>query len=143
MKSDTRLTASWDEPLETAMAALSNGFVSIWQLQEAASNRRNLRPALGRLGLKQGLLSMAQVFRILERQALTGELFGEIAVKFGFLNEVELFKLLQLQANLAPSLADLLERQGFVTADQRAQIDEQVRQRMQVRPALTETRLSS
>jgi hypothetical protein len=142
MKCDMHLIASWDEPLETALTALANGFVSLQKLQDAACLRRNKRPVIGRLGLKQGMLSMAQVFRILERQALTGELFGEVAVQFGFLNEVELFKLLQLQANLAPSLSDVLMQQALVTGDQKAQVDEQVRLRLQTRPPLTDTRLS-
>lgn len=142
MKCDTHLTASWDEPLETALTSLALGFVTLEQLQSAAGQRRGKRAVIGRLGLKQGMISMAQVFRILERQALTGELFGEIAVQFGFLNDVELFKLLQLQANLAPSLSEVLRQQAYLSPEQQAQVDEQVRLRLQTRAPLTETRLS-
>lgn len=142
MKSDLLMTASWDEPLETALAALSEGFVTIPQLQAAACARRKLRPVIGRLGLKQGMLSMSQVFRILEQQAFTGELFGEIAVKFGYLNEVELYKLLQLQSHLAPSLVDVLVREGYLTFEQRTRISEMVRERLQVSTQVTDARLS-
>lgn len=142
MTCEAMLTAGGDEPLETALAALSCGYVTIEQLQDAASKRRQRRPVIGRLGLKQGLLSMAQVFRILEQQAITGELFGEIAVRLRFLSEVELYKLLDLQSHLAPMLADVLVREGYLSAEQRAEIAEQVKQRLQDSPRLTDSRLT-
>ena len=140
---DTRLAVSWDEPLETTLALLSTGEVTLSQIQEAAELRRRKRPVIGKLALKQGMMSMAQVFRVLEKQAFTGELFGEVAVQLGFLNEVDLFKLLQLQAALAPALSDVLVGQGAITNTQRDELKKQVSERLRVQRELTQTSLTN
>jgi hypothetical protein len=133
---DTKLAVSWDEPLETTLAVLAAGLVTVEQLKEAAATRRRKRPVIGKLALKQGMMSMAQVFRVLEQQAFTGELFGEVAVSLGFLNEVDLFKLLQLQAALAPALVDVLVAQGAITAATRDELQVHIRQRLRVQREL-------
>lgn len=134
---DTNLAVSWDEPLETLLAVLAAGLVTVEQLHEAAATRRRKRPVIGKLALKQGMMSMAQVFRVLEQQAFTGELFGEVAVNLGFLNEVDLFKLLQLQAALAPALIDVLVAQGSISAATRDELQLQVRLRLRGQRELT------
>lgn len=134
---DTKLAVSWDEPLETSLAVLAAGLVTVEQLHEAAATRRRKRPVIGKLALKQGMMSMAQVFRVLEQQAFTGELFGEVAVNLGFLNEVDLFKLLQLQAALAPPLVDVLVAQGSISAETRDELQLQVRLRLRGQRELT------
>lgn len=136
---DTKLAVSWDEPLETTLAVLAAGLVSVEQLKDAAATRRRKRPVIGKLALKQGMMSMSQVFRVLEQQAFTGELFGEVAVSLGFLNDVDLFKLLQLQAALAPALVDVLVAQGAITAAVRDELQTQVRQRLRAQRELTTT----
>lgn len=136
---DTKLAVSWDEPLETTLAVLAGGLVSVEQLKDAAATRRRKRPVIGKLALKQGMMSMSQVFRVLEQQAFTGELFGEVAVSLGFLNDVDLFKLLQLQAALAPALVDVLVAQGAITAAVRDELQTQVRQRLRAQRELTTT----
>jgi len=134
---DTRLAVSWDEPLETTLALLAEGLVTVEQLQEAAATRRRKRPVIGKLALKHGMMSMAHVFRVLEQQAFTGELFGEVAVNLGYLNEVDLFKLLQLQAALAPPLVDVLVNQGAITSAKRDELQQLVCKRLRKQRELT------
>ena len=140
---DTRLAVSWDEPLETTLALLAAGEATLTQLQAAAETRRRKRPVIGKLALKQGMMSMAQVFRVLEQQAFTGELFGEVAVQLGYLNEVDLFKLLQLQAALAPALSEVLVSQGAITSAQRDELQIQVSERLRKQRDLTQSALTN
>lgn len=134
---------SWDEPLETTLATLAAGTVTLSQLREAAATRRLKRPVIGKLALKQGMMSMAQVFRVLEQQAFTGELFGEVAVQLGYLNDVDLFKLLQLQAALAPALVDVLVNKGAITSQMRDYLRAQVSHRLRSQRDMTQASLTN
>jgi hypothetical protein len=141
MAFDTKLSEYWDEPLETALAAIAQGMATAEELQAAAVARRQSRPAIGRLAITQRKLTMAQAFRILGQQAVTGELFGDIAVQMGFLDEAELHGLLQRQATLTPALSDVLVTQGVLTPEEAEALRGQIREHLrgQPEPSLAET----
>ena len=117
----------WDEPLNTALAALAQGVATVEQLEAAAESRRQERPAIGELALAERKLNMAQVMQILGEQAITGELFGKIAVRLNHLSTADVNALLHLQATLTPDLSDILVSQGVLTADQAEALRNDVR----------------
>lgn len=79
---------------------------------------------LGEIAVRQGLLTLKQVFEILGEQAESGDRFGEIAVRRGALTRVQLERLLERQARTTVSLADILIRMGVLGAsDHAARVD--------------------
>lgn len=74
----------------------------------ALGRQRAETPQIGRLALEQHLLSMRQVFHILERQTQTGKLFGEQAVELGYIDDWHVSMLLQLQQESRPPISESL-----------------------------------
>lgn len=134
MNSDSQLYVSWDEPLATALAVLGQGLGTIEQVTSAAQRRRGARPLIGMLALQQRKLTMVQVFRVLEVQAETGELFGLIAIKLGYLSDADLTDLLHQQAKLTPSLADTLASSRVLTLEQAALLRGQIQEQLRTQP---------
>lgn len=114
--------ARWEEPFETALHLLSREVATLEQIEAAVAVLRKTRPLLGKLALNEGKLTMPQVFRILEEQAMTKEYFGEIAVRLGYLDEATLNELLRMQRECSPTLADVLVEQGVISPEQKADL---------------------
>lgn len=106
-----------NEALETALTVLEAGVATIDELRQANIWRHTQRPQLGKLAMKQGKLTITQVFAILGEQAITGKLFGETASELGYFED-DLYELLKHQAELTPTLADALVTLGVITAEQ-------------------------
>jgi hypothetical protein len=119
-----------DEPLEIALEAISSGSANVEALLDAAAARRRARPPIGEIALRQRKLTMAQVFRVLEQQPDTDELFGAIAIRLGFLTEASLRELLQLQTEMTPSLVSILTGEGVLSPEQAAKLQESARIRL-------------
>jgi hypothetical protein len=68
--------------------------------------------------MSRGKLTVAQVFDILDRQAMERGMFGQIALKLGFLSKDDLQELLELQSELTPTMADALIVTGVITAEE-------------------------
>jgi hypothetical protein len=68
--------------------------------------------------MKEGKLTVAQVFEILGQQARVGGLFGQIARQMGLLSQVELYDLLELQSQLTPTMTEALIALGTITPSQ-------------------------
>ncbi len=115
---DVEMSVNWDEPLDTALIVLANGWASVGQLSEAVQLCRSQRPKIGEIAVREGRMTVAQVFRILEYEAVHGGLFGEIAVERGLLSEADLYELLQIQAIKTPKLAAILLANGVLTGKQ-------------------------
>jgi hypothetical protein len=107
-----------DECLATSLAVLDAGWATTDQLRHADAWRRWAHPQLGKLAMKQGKLTMPQVFDILGHQAIADGLFGEIALEMGLLSKADLFELLELQLELTPTMADALMTLGVITPEQ-------------------------
>jgi hypothetical protein len=121
----------WEEPLEFAITALVLGMVTVDEVQAATVARRQARPLIGELAIKNRRLSIHEVFQILGEQATTGEPFGEAAVRMGLLDAKGLNELLGLQTSVTPQLSEVLVEQGVLTRDDVADLRRQVRERMQ------------
>ncbi len=130
MSFDTTLCEHWEEPLEIALAVLASGLATVEDLQAAACARRQARPVIGQLAMKTRRLSIAQVFRILGEQAITGERFGEAALRLGDLDTKQLYELLRLQADLTPPLSEVLVGQGVLTEQDAKALKYQVAERL-------------
>jgi hypothetical protein len=112
--------ASTDQTLETCLAVIDAGWATTDQLRQAVTWRRTARPQIGNLAMTYGILTVGQVFEILDQQAVTGGLFGQIGVQLGLLSKTDLQELLELQSNLTPTLADALVTLGIISPNQRA-----------------------
>ena len=71
-------------------------------------------PPIGRLALESKILSMKQVFQILNAQADSDMRFGEIAIGLGFMNGEQLMDLLETQKKRRPGLNQLISELGLV-----------------------------
>jgi hypothetical protein len=115
---DVEMSVNWDEPLDTALIVLANGWASVAQISEAVQLCRSQRPKIGELAVCEGRMTVAQVFRVLEHEAVHGGPFGEIAVERGLLSQTDLYELLQIQATKTPKLTSILLSKGVLTEQQ-------------------------
>lgn len=130
MSFDTTLCEHWEEPLEVGLTALALGLATVEDLQAAAVARRQTRPVIGQLAIKTRRLSIAQVFRILGEQGITGERFGEAALRLGAFDAKQLYELLRLQADLTPPLSDVLLDRGVLTKQEAEMLRTKVAERL-------------
>jgi hypothetical protein len=123
---DVAMSLNGDELLDTALIILAKGWATIEQLSEAAQWRRSQRPKIGELAVCEGRMTVAQVFRVLEHEAVHGGPFGEIAVERGLLSETDLYELLQIQATRTPKLTAILLAKGVLTEQQIEIVKQQI-----------------
>lgn len=90
-------------------------------LQKALERQCAETPPMGRLALEQRLLTMQQVFHILEVQVDTGLRFGEQAVALGYLARWQVSALLETQRHVQPSLSDILIQMGLCSVHELGQ----------------------
>ncbi len=74
-------------------------------------------PPIGRLALETEILTMKQVFQILNAQADSDMRFGEIAIGLGFMNGAQLLELLETQKKRRPGLNKLIYELGFASIE--------------------------
>ena len=95
------------------------GVITADQLVAALEIQHSRNVPIGQLAIEERLMSARDVFRVLQSQRdHPHERFGEIAVDLGLITYDELQRLLVIQMNRKPSLADVLLRQGALTAEQ-------------------------
>jgi hypothetical protein len=129
MKVDSNDEAS-DEPVETAIAALSAGWASLEEIADAVAARRGERPMIGQLMLKRGKLTVQQMFAVLAEEATSDKLFGQIAVEKGFISASGISTLLELQATMCPPLWQMLVSRGVIATSQAESIRATTRDRL-------------
>ncbi len=76
------------------------------------------RTPIGRLAIANRMLTVREVFQILNLQAGSNTLFGQVALEFGFLEEDELNALLILQRQQVTPIGELLVESGALTREQ-------------------------
>lgn len=123
---DALVSVRWNEPLELVLLALEHGWASVRQLREAIFECRQRRPRIGELAISNRLLTISEVFRVLEREATHGGLFGENAVSLGYLTEAQLYELLQQQSERTPKVWQVLLEKGTLTLEQVEQLQAEV-----------------
>lgn len=123
---DALVSVKWNEPLEIVLLALEHGWASVRQLREAIFECRQQRPRIGELAISNRLLTISEVFRVLEHEATHGGLFGENAVSLGYFTEAQLYELLQQQSDKTPKVWQVLLEKGTLTREQVEQLQAEV-----------------
>lgn len=119
-----------DEPVETAIAAISAGWATPQEVAVAVEARRTQRPMIGQLLLKHRKLSVHQVFEVLAEEANSTQLFGQIAVEKGFTTEAIVGEMVYLQHFMSLPLWQVLVLRGVITAAQAETIRASTKARM-------------
>jgi len=70
-------------------------------------------PPIGRLAVIEGVLTMKQIFSILNVQGDSGRRFGELAIEMGFMKTQQLLILLDIQRTKRPGLNGIITRMGL------------------------------
>ena len=82
--------------------------ISASDFAEAVWKHFKSRPPLGEVAVKEGYLSMNQIFATLSSQVEQGTPFGETAVELGFLTREQLATLLLKQEEMSVPVEELL-----------------------------------
>ena len=97
---------------------VESSVISSEHVVQALAIQRERRESFGRICLNLGKLTVAQVFEILNLQALAPhEMFGELCVELGFLSPDEVGHVLQVQQETRPPLGEILVEIGALDAD--------------------------
>lgn len=123
---DALVSVKWNEPLEIVLLALEHGWATVRQLREAIFECREQRPRIGELAISNKLLTISEVFRVLEHEATHGGLFGENAVSLGFLTEAQLYELLRQQTDATPIVWEVLLAKNTLSPEQVEQLQAEV-----------------
>ena len=78
---------------------VKNGIVDAATVIEALNLQKKRSIAVGQIALQERMLSINQVFEVLNAKISTAKLFGELAVEKGFLENKEVERLLEKQKN--------------------------------------------
>ncbi len=70
-------------------------------------------PPIGRLAVVEGVLTMKQIFRILNAQGDSDRRFGELAIQMGFMKTPQLLILLDIQRTKRPGLNKIIMEMGL------------------------------
>lgn len=114
---------------------LNKGVVTEEDIFAAMEYRREKTPPVGRIALKEKMLTVRQVSRILMAQCDSGLPFGQQAVALGFWEPDMVDEILKLQRESRPSALAALLALGFLDQEQlEALRDEFAREAMVLSP---------
>jgi hypothetical protein len=102
---------------------LENQHLTPEAMRRALGEWGRRQPPLGEMACRARVMSMAQVFAVLDEQASTQELFGEIAVRLGFFTSASLRRLLAEQSLARPELLSFLHETGWISDTVRAEVE--------------------
>ncbi|MEZ6070728.1 MAG: hypothetical protein R3C10_10755 [Pirellulales bacterium] len=110
-----------DSEMWNACRMVRTGALSAEDFAEAVWRHFESRPPLGELAAKHGLLSMKQVFAVLEKQADDKCPFGQTSIELGLLSKEQVDELLLLQAEMAIPVREIVDEllQGAQSAPTR------------------------
>jgi len=74
-------------------------------------------PPIGRLAVVEGVLTMKQIFSILNAQGDSDRRFGELAIQMGFMKTQQLLILLDIQRKKRPGLNGIIVEMGLSDAE--------------------------
>lgn len=98
---------------------VERGVINPDEFYQAFKAQLASRPQLGTLAVQRRLLSMSQVFQVLEAQCdRPSELFGDLAVDLGFITTDDVAHLLREQSDLMKPFAELLIDLGILDSTQ-------------------------
>lgn len=81
---------------------------------QALDKQRQVTQPIGRIALENRMLTMKQVFHILDEQADSPLRFGELAIALGYLNEEQVNDLLAIQKKKRPGMCQVLYNMGLL-----------------------------
>ena len=87
---------------------ISRNVVDEEVLRKALKLQRSKATVIGKLAMEEKILSLNQVFDILEKKLVKQKFFCQIAVELGYLTKAIAHKLLELQKKRLPPLGDML-----------------------------------
>jgi hypothetical protein len=94
---------------------VERGVINTDQFYQALKAQLASRPQLGTLAVKRRLLTMGQVFEVLEAQSDRPlERFGDLAVEMGFITSDNVALLLREQSDLTKPFAELFIDLGIL-----------------------------
>ena len=119
--------------MEFCLFLVRRGYVTAEQAIEVFEQQVRRREPIGRLALKGGVITVRQVVKILESQALAHprQRFGDTGVALGFMTDDQVQELLRKQYQLIPQVEELLVDQGTLSYDEVEQAREQFQARIQ------------
>jgi hypothetical protein len=87
---------------------ISRNVVDAEVVLKALKLQRSKATVIGKLAMEEKILSLNQVFDILEKKLVKQKFFCQIAVELGYLTKAIAHKLLELQKKRLPPLGDML-----------------------------------
>tara|TARA_Y100000294_G_scaffold57631_1_gene54520 strand:- start:237 stop:629 length:393 start_codon:yes stop_codon:yes gene_type:complete len=87
---------------------ISRNVVDEEVVRESLKLQRSKATVIGKLAMEEKILTLNQVFDILEKKLVKQKFFCQIAVELGFITKAIAHKLLQLQKKRLPPLGDIL-----------------------------------
>jgi two-component system chemotaxis sensor kinase CheA len=101
------------DPLRLATFLVTRGVLTAEQALDALNRHRARRPLLGCLAVELGLMSVDQLFEVVNQMG-DDVRFGTIAVRLGYLSSTDLGQLLLLQEQRTPPLHECLVEDAFL-----------------------------
>ncbi len=77
-------------------------------VEQALAHQKNKTPLIGKLAHTEKMMSIEQVFQVLNVQHVDNRRFGELAVELGFLRKVQVKTLLERQQQSRPKIGEVL-----------------------------------
>jgi hypothetical protein len=94
---------------------INNGVVDDENVFEGLNIQRKWTPPIGKVAIKEKLLSVKDIMSILYHQAGSAKMFGELAVEMQFLNEEQVGLLLEMQRASRPRIGEILVEMGVMS----------------------------
>jgi hypothetical protein len=87
---------------------ISRNVVNVEMVRKAINLQKSKAILIGELAIQEGILSLDQVFNILEKRLEEQKFFCQIAVELGYMTKTNANNLLKLQKKRLPPLGDIL-----------------------------------
>ena len=87
---------------------ISRNVVNVEMVRKAINLQKGKAILIGELAIQEGILSLDQVFNILEKRLEEQKFFCQIAVELGYMTKTNANNLLKLQKKRLPPLGDIL-----------------------------------
>ena len=87
---------------------ISRNVVNVEMVRKAIHLQKSKAILIGELAIQEGILSIDQVFNILEKRLEEQKFFCQIAVELGYMTKTNANNLLKLQKKRLPPLGDIL-----------------------------------
>ncbi len=103
--------------MQVLVQLVNCGKLSASDFVDVCATQLQRQEPIGRIALRRRVLTVGQVFRIVEMQTVDHRPFGELAISLGFLSRQSLQSLLLEQLQNRPSLQTIAMELGLVNED--------------------------